>query len=483
VSDPATDGHTDDPAADVRTDDPAADGHTDDVDSAGSTPSAQVSRRRALGLGLGAAGVVAAAGAGSVAVAAVRSGDGEAAAAAYQPVPFFGTHQAGIATAVQDRMHTTAFDVTAPDRAALARLLRRWTDAAARMTRGDQIGPGGAIPAVTQAPPDDTGEALDLPAARLTITIGLGPSLFGTVGTVGTAGSAGSSRSAAGADRFGLARQRPDALVELPKFAGDRLEPARSGGDIIVQACADDPQVAVHAIRNLARIAFGSATVRWSQLGFGRTSSTTPAQSTPRNLFGFKDGTNNLAGDDEAALRQHVWVDAAADGAPGWLDGGSYLVARRIAMRIETWDRSALAEQEQITGRTKRTGAPLHPAVAGSPNDPAGRAASEREQVRIGELPADSHVALVHPDANGGMRILRRGYSFVDGSDGLGRLDAGLFFIAFCRNPQRQYVPLQAKIARHDAMAEYLVHTGSGLWAVPPGVRPGEYWAQSLLEG
>jgi deferrochelatase/peroxidase EfeB len=142
---------------------------------------------------------------------------------------------------------------------------------------------------------------------------------------------------------------------------------------------------------------------------------------------------------------------------------------RRIAMRIETWDRTSLGEQETLIGRHKGSGAPL-----GS--------AQERDKVDVPALPPASHVALVHPDANGGHKILRRGYSFVDGSDGLGRLDAGLFFVAFCRDPRTQYVPMQAKIASQELLAEYLVHTGSGLWAVPPGVGEGGYWAQSLLE-
>jgi deferrochelatase/peroxidase EfeB len=144
---------------------------------------------------------------------------------------------------------------------------------------------------------------------------------------------------------------------------------------------------------------------------------------------------------------------------------------RRIAMRVETWDRSPLTEQELIIGRTKGEGAPLGGGVA------------ERDKVDVAKLPADSHVALVHPSANAGVKILRRGYSFVDGSDGLGRLDAGLFFVAFVRDARTQYVPMQSKIARNDAMSEYLVHTGSGLWAVPPGVAGGGYWGQSLLEG
>ncbi|MCX9190323.1 deferrochelatase/peroxidase EfeB [Carbonactinospora thermoautotrophica] len=408
-----------------------------------------VSRRGLLGaagIGLlfGAAG---GAGAGYAASHAAAPADQAASTAA---VPFHGEHQAGIATPVQDRLHFCAFDVITDSREALVALLRKWTDAAARMTAGQDAGPGGAVGGIPEAPPDDTGEALGLPPARLTITIGFGPTLF----------------EKDGKDRFGLCSRRPAALVDLPHFPGDKLDPARCGGDLAIQACSDDPQVAVHAVRNLARIGFGVVAVRWSQLGFGKTSSTTPSEQTPRNLFGFKDGTNNIPGDDTEALRQHVWV--APEDGPDWMVGGSYLVARRIRMHIETWDRAPLAEQEQIVGRTKGEGAPLG-------------AAREHDPVDLAKLPADSHVALSHPGANGGLRILRRGYSFVDGSDGLGRLDAGLFFIAYQRDPRKQFIPLQAKLSARDRMMEYLQHTGSGIWACPPGVRPGEFWGQRLF--
>jgi deferrochelatase/peroxidase EfeB len=414
-----------------------------------------LTRRGLLGVGAATVGGAVAAGA-AMAVGGVPStatAAGSASAARPGVIPFLGAHQAGIATPVQDRMHTVAFDVTATDPAALVRLLRSWTDAAARMTRGREVGEG-AIPGIDAAPPDDTGEAVGLPAARLTLTLGFGRGLFLTAG---------------GADRFGLQAQLPPGLVELPHFAHDNLIAEKTGGDIVIQACADDPQVAVHAIRNLVRLAFGAASVRWSQLGFGKTSSTTPSVQTPRNLFGFKDGTNNMSGDDTAMLDEQVWVDAARDATPGWLHGGTYLVARRISMRIETWDRTSLIEQERLIGRAKGSGAPLG-------------AADERDPVAVTELPPTSHVALAHPDANGGHRLLRRGYSFVDGSDGLGRLDAGLFFVAFCRDPRTQFIPLQAKLAAQEGLAEYLVHTGSGLFAVPPGLAGGDYWGQSLLE-
>ena len=179
-------------------------------------------------------------------------------------VDFYGEHQAGIITPAQDRLHVVAFDVIATDRAALVRLLKDWTAAAARLTAGRDAGPVGAVDGAAQAPPDDTGEALGLPPSQLTLTIGFGASLF---------------RDAAGRDRFGLADRLPAGLAALPAFRGEALRPEISGGDILVQACANDPQVAVHAVRNLVRIGFGVVSVRWSQLGFGRTSSTSRAQA------------------------------------------------------------------------------------------------------------------------------------------------------------------------------------------------------------
>jgi deferrochelatase/peroxidase EfeB len=365
-----------------------------------------------------------------------------------EAVPFYGAHQAGIATPVQDRLHFAAFDVMTDDRAKLVRLLKEWTEAAAAMTAGRPVGDG-AVGGLSVAPPDDTGEALGLPASRLTLTIGFGPGLF----------------EKDGKDRFGLRAKRPAPLVDLPHFPGDNLDPARSGGDIAVQACADDPQVAVHAIRNLARIGFGTVAIRWSQLGFGKTSSTTPDAQTPRNLFGFKDGTENIAGTDADLLGKHVWA-GRGDGAP-WMAGGSYLVARRIRMHIEIWDRTPLGEQEDIIGRDKGEGAP------------AG-AAREHDPVVLERLKRDSHVRLAHPGSNGGSRILRRGYSFTDGTDGLGRLEAGLFFLAYQRDPRTGFVRIQQSLAS-DAMNEYIQHVGSGIFACPPGVRRGGYWGETLF--
>ncbi|MGW7266297.1 iron uptake transporter deferrochelatase/peroxidase subunit [Streptomyces sp. NPDC054842] len=410
------------------------------ADSASRTPS-----RRSL-IGWGGAGLALGAAAAGGAVAMTRAGNDvdPAGAETGAAVPFHGPHQAGIATAVQDRLHFAAFDVKTDDRDAFVQLLKDWTRAAARMTAGHAVGEG-AYGGLAEAPPDDTGEALGLKPSRLTLTIGFGPSLF---------------------DKFGLRERRPEALVDLPKFSGDNLDKARSGGDLCIQACADDPQVAVHAIRNLARIGFGKVAIRWSQLGFGKTSSTTPDAQTPRNLMGFKDGTRNIAGTETDRLKKFVWVE---DEGPDWMKGGSYLVARRIRMNIETWDRTSLLEQEDVFGRDKGEGAPV------------GKA-KERDEPFLKAMKPDAHVRLAHPDSNDGATLLRRGYSFTDGTDGLGRLDAGLFFLAYQRDVRKGFIPVQRNLSRTDALNEYIQHVGSAVFAVPPGVRDkDDWWGRALF--
>lgn len=412
----------------------------------------EATSRRAV-LGWTGAGVVlgAAAAGGAVTVLKGDTGsDTQNAASAGAAVEFHGTHQAGIVTPVQDRLHFASFDITTDDRDELVQLLKDWTAAAERMSKGQAVGEG-AVGGLAEAPPDDTGEALGLQPSRLTLTVGFGPGLFDKDGK----------------DRFGLKKYRPEALVDLPKFAGDALDTRRSGGDLCVQACADDPQVAVHAIRNLARIGFGKVAIRWSQLGFGKTSSTTPEAQTPRNLMGFKDGTHNVVSSDKSAQTKHVWV-SDSDG-PDWLVSGSYLVARRIRMHIETWDRTSLGEQEQIFGRTKGEGAPL-----GKKH--------ERDTPNFKAMKEDAHVRLAHPD-NSGVTILRRGYSFTDGTDGLGRLEAGLFFLAYMRDVRSGFIPLQKRLSATDALNEYIQHVGSAVYAVPPGVvKSGDWWGRALFE-
>lgn len=394
----------------------------------------------ALGLGLGAGGYLAGRDA--------AEADSEGAAA----VPFHGSHQAGIDTPAQDRLHFAAFDILTKRRAELRELMREWSRAAAEMTQGEMVG---EVNREQLAPPDDTGETVGLLPSRLTITFGFGPSLFERRG-------------------LGLARMRPAGLRELPPLPGDELDPAMCGGDLCVQACADDPQVAFHAVRNLARIGRGTVAIRWTQLGFGRTSSTSRSQATPRNLMGFKDGTANIRAEDNKAMRRFVWLGGGD--RPAWMRGGTYMVTRRIRMLLEVWDRASLEDQERTIGRHKYSGAPLGQSDEFAPLD---LDAEVNGQPRI---PTDAHVRLASAEANGGERILRRGYSFTDGVDArLGELDAGLFFICFQRDPGRQFVAIQRRLGSSDALMEYIKHVGSAIFAIPPGARPGGYVGETLL--
>ena len=408
-----------------------------------------LSRRGFLtGAGLGVAGV-----AGFAAMPADSSEPKAHAGNSSQIVPFNGAHQAGIVTPAQDRMHFVAFDVLeGTTREDLIELLKKWTVMARRMSAGKEAVEDGATGLGDVAVPQDTGEALDLPPSNLTITVGFGPSLFD--------------------DRFGLASKKPEQLRDLPHFPGDQLVAEQSRGDLCIQACADDPQVAVHAVRVLAKAGVGMVVIRWSQLGFGRTSSTSSAQKTPRNLFGFKDGTNNLKSEYTKLIDEHVWVKQ-----PSWMDGGTFLITRRVRMLIENWDRQVLAEQEATFGRDKRSGAPL------------GRE-DEFDELPLDEyvgtegpiIPNDAHARLAHYSQNDGGRMLRRGYNFVDGSDGFGHLNAGLFFIAFVADPDRDFITIQNNLSKNDKMNEYVRYESSAIFACPPGTRNNsQWWGQTLF--
>ena len=370
-------------------------------------------------------------------------------AAADVPVPFYGEHQAGIATPPQSFAFVAAFDLTTTSRDDLRALMKRWTDITARLTAGPNEE---SVSGAPLSPPSDTGETFGYEPCRLTMTFGAGPSLFD--------------------GRFGLTSLRPAALVELPPFLGDRLRPELSNGDLGVQICADDTQVAFHALRELVRAARGVAVLRWSQLGFRPTPEANAGRQTARNLQGFKDGTVNVDTSDTGLMNKLVWTDGG-DGAP-WMKGGSYLVFRRIQMHIEVWDRSSLGDQENTFGRHKENGAPLGgsresdalPLSAGPKGSPV--------------IPEDAHIRLAHGD--GSEQILRRSFSFANGIDPrTGELDAGLLFICFQRDPRVQFIPIQERLAENDALNEYIAHVGSAIFACFPGARRGGYIGETLL--
>ena len=367
--------------------------------------------------------------------------------------PFYGTHQAGITTDQQRHTIAMAFDLRTADRHAVASLLQRWTEAAAQMTAGHE------------AQAADSGDARELNQARLTITIGFGAGLF----------------TRDGHDRYGLAHLRPAALVDMPVFNGDQLVDARSGGDLLVQACADDQEVAFHAVRTMATLAYDTADKRWLQNAF---IAPPPDGGTPRNLMGFKDGTMNPAPADRDAMERHVW--AGAEG-PAWMQGGSYVVMRRIRIALEHWDRTPVDFQEETFGRQKISGAPVTGHKEFDPIDLA-RADADGNYV----LAEGAHVRMAHPDANGGAQILRRSYSYNDGlsftaerwppwRQGM-EYDAGLLFVAWQRDPREGFIRIFEPMAKLDMLNQFTTHTASALFAAPPGATKGGYVGQALLE-
>jgi len=411
-------------------------------------------------------GVVGAAGAAAAGLVAARPNAARAQVAPSLPTPaqanqepFYGVYQGGITTPMQESLYFASFDLATSKRSDVIALLQAWTQAAARLTAGLPAEPG--TQDLTQ-PPLDTGETVGIDPQRLTLTFGFGPDFF----TFG------------GQDRYGIADRRPPALVDLPHFQGDELVDGQSGGAICIQACANDAQVAFHAVRQLARLSYGAATLKWVQTGF---SPANKSAGTPRNLMGFKDGTMNPTA---ATVGPVIW--AGAEG-PAWMQNGSYMVARRIRIALEHWDRMNVAFQEQTFGRHKASGAPLgQTAEFETPNF----AATDADGNSI--IPDNAHVRLAAPVNNDGAAMLRRSYSYNNGANFVAErwppwrqgieYDSGLFFQCFQKDPRSAFVKVFDRMSKLDALNQFTTHVSSAIFACPPGIAKGEYIGQKLFE-
>ena len=359
---------------------------------------------------------------------------------AINKVDFYGKHQSGIITPVQTHIYFASLNVLVTSKEELQELFKKWTPLVVRLMNGELMVD---LTENTRVPTGDTGEAVGLNASNLSITVGVGPTLF---------------------DKLDMTNLKPDEFIDLPHFPNDQLQEEFTGGDICIQACADDPQVAFHAVRNLVRAASGQVEIKWSQAGF---TSFPAAGGTPRNLFAFKDGTVNPSITDEEDLKEVVWVDN------GWLSGGTYLVVRKIQMHLETWDRTSLKDQEETFGRYRDSGAPF-----GKTNEFDDFDVEEKDENGAYIMPDTSHVHLARKS---GARILRRSYSYASGvMTNTGAHDAGLLFISFQKNPV-QFMAVQTSLGRMDKMNEYITHRGSAVFACFPGVQKGSYLGEALF--
>lgn len=359
-------------------------------------------------------------------------------------IAFYGRHQSGITSPLQSHIYFAALDVLVDSSEELCQLFKLWTPLTVRLMNGEQM----VEPSTNgHIPPTDTGEAMGIDASNLTITFGVGPSLFEN-------------------KNLNIHNLRPKEFIDLPHFPRDQLDEEYKGGDICIQACADDPQIAFHAVRNLVRAANGKVKIKWSQAGFNAI----PRDGgTPRNLFAFKDGTVNPASNSE--YNDSVWIQSGE--SKNWLVNGTYLVYRRIQMHLETWDRTSLHQQEATFGRYRDSGAAF-----GKKDEFDDFNELEKDANGNYIVPETSHVHLARLAKH---KILRRSFSYSSGiMSNTGAYDAGLLFISFQKHPQ-YFIDIQNSLGRSDKLNEYITHRGSAIFACFPGVEKGSFLGEALF--
>jgi deferrochelatase/peroxidase EfeB len=364
---------------------------------------------------------------------------------------FDGVHQAGILTPPASFSTFVALDSLASDRGELAAALADLSSRSRELTEGGPTGEN-----EYDAPPPDSGTLGTVIAPdALTVTIAFGAKLFD--------------------GRYGLGARRPARLAEMPPFPNDDLDPARTGGDVLVQLTAGHQDTVAHAVRELLRKVEGALAPRWTVAGFTGARRGPSPHSSRRNHFGFRDGTSNPDVTDPKVMDRLVWVQPGG-AEPAWTAGGTYQVVRAIRMHVEFWDRVGLHEQEEMIGRKRDTGAPL--GGRGEYENPRFDLDPKGERIAL-----DAHIRRANPrePATIDQRILRRGWNYSEGFDGDGQLNVGLLFVAFNQDIERQFVAVQERL-QDEPMVDYVTPEGGGYFFAPPAARgPGDWVGSGLF--
>lgn len=349
---------------------------------------------------------------------------------------FYGEHQNGIELELQTFSNFIAFDISSDtDKGAMLRWMSIITDDINRLAKGK--------PVVADAQPQ-----LALGPARLTATVGFGPTLF---------------------KKLNLESRQPTSFSELPTFKIDQLQSQFSQGDVLIQVSSDDPIVLSHAARSLISDSMAFATVRYSQQGFSNAQGVSPSGNRQRNLMGQVDGTDNPAL-HSADFNNLVWIN----NGPSWALGGTILVLRRIAMQLHTWDKLGRTDKEQVIGRNLQNGAPL-----GGKHETDVPDFEQRDVGGLSVIPNFAHIRRATP-SNPNERFFRRPFNYEVGVAADGTPDVGLLWTAYMRN-LNQYIPVQERLASFDLLNQWTKPIGSSVFAIARGVQPGEIIAQELF--
>lgn len=362
-------------------------------------------------------------------------------------------YPSGIVDASQRYCVFAMFDMReGATRTDLQLLLARWTAAIATMQSGKTLGK--IRPDFSESSvPKDMGETADLDPCSLTITTGFGRacSTSASVWKISSPSTSTSLSGIASPTSAWCSRRRAatSACRSAPTTA--RLSSMRFTLWPVLPAVR----------RSLPSCRKASCPIRQSS-----------DQPTPRDLFGFRDGTTNPTEDQE--FEDFLWVK---DTKQEWLKNGSFMCYGRTIADVETWESDRISDQEQLIGRRKDTGAPLS-----NPNGDEFDIPDLNARDANGDLLIDpnSHVAITS-DQRLGFKVLRRSYNYWSGLNDHGDQNAGFLNCTYVNDPYRYWL-LRDDMGRYDRLNEYYYDDFRGVYAVPHAPATGTYLGQEFFE-
>jgi deferrochelatase/peroxidase EfeB len=282
--------------------------------------------------------------------------------------------------------------------------------------------------------------------------------------------------SDSGVKKLALA-EPPADLRTIPwsDLLDDGKAPADTGGDLVLQICADSLYICEHVVRRVEEELGDKFALNTAFIGSQRysTRSGRTSRREGRALIGFLDGTSNLDPRNSDADAKLVFVkpgeldypknpdpgplpgpnpyetkpedqppvfpplNPVPETEPEWTKDGTYMAVRVSTFDTKSWDTDSQDDQEQTIGRFKVSGASLD-----LPDDPDQLEVEPAFKDDKANLAVSPHAHIRKANPRGGeedakRRILRRGYPLIAPGDG--ELQRGLIFISFGRSITTQF--------------------------------------------